>query len=106
MIASNKKDDNEEYKILKQIGLDIYKDEYRANVLLETTKEYVDKILNIKSLNIDSLIKDIDKILKQNPRYIKKINFRHLKKFLVPKEHTDEATYLLQTRILEFFKMR
>ncbi len=104
MIASNKKDNEEEYKILKDIALEIYKDEYRANILVETTKEYVDKILKVESLNIDSLIKDIDKELRKNPRYAKKINIRHLKKFLVDKDHTDENTYLLQLRILEYFK--
>ncbi len=104
MIASNKKNDAVEYEILKEIAKEIYKDEYRANVLVETTKEYVDKILKINSLNIDTLIKDIDGELKKNPRYYKKINIRHLKKFLVDKEHTDEGTYLLQLRILEFLK--
>jgi hypothetical protein len=104
MIASNKKDDEEEYKILEKIAKEIYKDEYRAKVLVETTKEYVDKIIKIESLNIDSLIKDIDKELRKNPHYAKKINIRHLKKFLVDKEHTDEKTYLLQLRILEYFK--
>ena len=104
MIASNKKDDEVEYEILKNIAKEIYKDEYRANVLVETTKEYVDKILKINSLNIDALIRDIDRELRKNPRYVKKINIRHLKKFLVDKNHTDEETYLLQLRILEFLK--
>jgi len=104
MIASNQKDDDVEYEILKEVAKEIYKDQYRINVLVETTKEYVEKIINIKSLNIDSLIKEIDREIRKNPRYITKINIRHLKKFLVQPEHTDEKTYLLQLRIIEYFK--
>ncbi len=104
MIASNKKDDDVEYKILQEVAREIYKDKYRINVLVETTKEYVEKILKIESLNIDSLVKDINKELRLNPRFAQKINIRHLKKFLVSQEHTDEETYLLQTRIIEYLK--
>jgi hypothetical protein len=104
MIASNKKDDAVEYKILKEVAAEIYKDPYRINVLIETTKEYVEKIIEIQSLNIDSLIKDINREIRLNPRFIAKINIRHLKKFLVKDDHTDEDTYLLQKRIIEYFK--
>ncbi|NOX15411.1 MAG: hypothetical protein GXP61_05225 [Epsilonproteobacteria bacterium] len=104
MIASNKKDDNIEYEILRKIAKEIYKDEHRINVLVETTKEYVEKIINVKSLNIDSLIIDINKEIRLNPRFIRKINIRHLKSFLVEKNHTNEDTNLLQRRIIEYFK--
>lgn len=104
MIASNKKEDSVEYEILREIAREIYSDQYRIDVLVETTKEYVEKIINIKSLNIDSLIKEIDREIRRNPRYITKINIRHLKKFLINTKHTDEATHLLQMRIIEYFK--
>jgi len=104
MIASNKKDDAVEYEILKKVAKEIYKDEHRINILVQTTKEYVDKIIKVKSLNIDSLIKDINKEIRKNPRFIKKINIRHLKSFLVKDEDTDEDTYLLQKKIIEYFK--
>ncbi len=104
MIASNKKEDSVEYEILREVAKEIYKDQYRIDVLAATTKEYVEKIINIKSLNIDSLIKDIDREIRKNPRYITKINIRHLKKFLVTINHTDEETHLLQMRIIEYFK--
>jgi len=104
MIASNKKDDEVEYDILKEVAKEIYKDPHRIDVLVETTKEYVEKIINMKSIDIDSLIKEINKEIRTNPRYITKINIRHLKKFLVTPEHTNEETYLLQLRIIEYFK--
>ncbi len=104
MIASNKKDDEVEYNILKEVAKEIYKDPHRIDVLVETTKEYVEKIINMKSLDIDSLIKEINKEFRTNPRYITKINIRHLKKFLVSPGHTNEETYLLQLRIIEYFK--
>jgi len=104
MIASNKKDDIVEYEILREVAKEIYKDQYRIDVLVQTTKEYVEKIINIKSLNIDSLIKEIDREIRKNPQYITKINIRHLKKFLVHPDHTNENTYLLQLRIIEYLK--
>jgi len=104
MIASNKKEDSIEYEILREIAKEIYKDQHRIDILVATTKEYVEKIINIKSLNIDSLIKDVDREIRANPRYITKINIRHLKKFLISPDHTDEETYLLQLRIIEYFK--
>ncbi len=104
MIASNKKEDSVEYEILREIAKEIYKDQHRIDILVATTKEYVEKIINIKSLNIDSLIKDIDREIRANPRYITKINIRHLKKFLISQDHTNEETYLLQLRIIEYFK--
>jgi len=104
MIASNKKDDALEYKILEKLASEIYKDKYRINVLVQTTKEYVDKIIEVKSLNIDSLIKDINKEIQRNPKFIQKINIKHLKSFLVKDEHTDEDIYLLQKKIIEYFE--
>ena len=104
MIASNKKEDSVEYEILREIAKEVYKDQHRIDILVATTKEYVEKIINIKSLNIDSLIKDIDREIRANPRYITKINIRHLKKFLISQDHTNEETYLLQLRIIEYFK--
>ncbi len=104
MIASNEKDDSVEYEMLRRVAKEIYKDEYRVNVLVETTREYVEKIINIKSLNIDSLIKEINKEIRLNPRFIQKLNIRHLKSFIIEKKYANEDTYLLQKRIIEYYK--
>jgi hypothetical protein len=103
MIAANKIINVNEYKILKDIAKEIYKDdEYRVDVLVHTTKEYVNKIIQNDSLDIDRLLLDIDKDLKKYKRFASKINLEHLKKFY--NHNADEDTILLQTRILEFYE--
>ncbi len=103
MIASNKVDNSCEYIVLKKIAKDIYKDdEYRVDVLVHTTKEYVNKIIQNDSLDIDDLIIDIDKELKRHKRFVEKINMNHLRSFYAC--NGDEDTILLQTRILEFYE--
>jgi hypothetical protein len=103
MIATNKIDNTCEYKVLKKIAKDIYdEDEYRVDVLVHTTKEYVNKIIQNDSLDIDRLLLDIDKEIKKNKRFVDKINMNHLRSFYSC--NGDEETALLQTRILEFYE--
>lgn len=103
MIATNKIDNTCEYKTLKEIAKEIYKDdEYRVDVLVHTTREYVNKIIENDSLDIDRLLIDIDRELKKNKRFIDKINLNHLRRFYSC--NGDEETILLQTRILEFYE--
>jgi len=103
MISSNKEDNTREYDILEEISKEIYKnDEYRIDVLVRTTKEYIEKIVNNNSLDIDVLLLDIDKELKENRRYIDKINMEYLRRFYT--NSGDETVEILQTRILEFFE--
>jgi len=103
MIASNKIDNSCEYKVLKKIAEDIYKDdEYRVDVLVHTTKEYVNKIIQNDSLDIDCLLIDIDKEIRKHKRFVEKINMNHLRSFYAC--NGDEETILLQTRILEFYE--
>jgi hypothetical protein len=103
MIASNKIDNSCEYVVLKKIAEDIYRDdEYRVDVLVHTTKEYVNKIVQNDSLDIDHLILDIDRELRRNKRFVNKINMDHLRSFYTC--NGDEDTILLQTRILEYYE--
>lgn len=103
MIASNKIDKSCEYTVLKKIAKEIYKDdEYRVDVLVHTTKEYVNKILQTDSLGIDRLLLDIDRQIKKHKRFVEKINMNHLRSFYAC--NGDEETVLLQTRILEFYE--
>lgn len=103
MIASNKIDNSCEYKVLKKIAEEIYnEDEYRVDVLVHTTKEYVNKIIQNDSLDIDCLLLDIDRQIKKHKRFAEKINMNHLRSFYAC--NGDEETVLLQTRILEFYE--
>ena len=103
MIASNQIDNSCEYVTLKKIAKEIYKDdEYRVDILVHTTKEYVNKITQNDSLDIDHLLLDIDKKMRKHKRFVDKINMDHLRSFYACSG--DEDTMLLQTRILEFYE--
>ncbi|WP_458700533.1 hypothetical protein ACKGJI_00040 [Sulfurospirillum sp. 1307] len=103
MIATKKLNDECEYEILKDIAKDIYKnDEYRIDILIHTTKEYIKKVVQKDFLDIDKLLLDIDRDLRKYKRFAYKINLDHLKQFFNCKG--DEETVLLQTRILEYFE--
>jgi len=102
MIVANPEAKQCEYNALKEIAQEIYKeDEYRVEVMVRTTKEYVNKILNNNDLDIDELIIEINKELKNNKRFVQKINLEHLRKFMC---QGNEEANLLQSRILEFLE--
>jgi hypothetical protein len=103
IIAANNYIKVENYILVKQTALDIYAgDEDRANLLLLSTKELVNKVKNKNGLDIDSLIFSIQKELKIVPRYAKKIDIDSLIPFLDLAE--DEDTLAYQKNILEFLQ--
>lgn len=104
MIASNPNANEEVYNTLKKIALEIYgHDERRIDILIKTTKEYVEKIITDNGLNLDELIIDLDRIIKNNKKYAKKINLNHLRR-LQAKENED--IMLTQQRIIEFAQLK
>jgi len=103
VIAANEHIKVENYILVKQTALDIYEgDEDRANLLLLSTKELVNKVKDKNGLDIDSLIFSIQKELKIVPRYAKKIDIESLKPFLDLAENEDTLAY--QKNILEFLQ--
>ena len=103
MITANEKPKVENFILVKQIGLKIYKkDEDRINLLLLTTKELVDKIINTNKYSKDKLVESIIKDIKLVPRYAKKIDIEELSKFLNLAEDEDALAY--QQNILEFLQ--
>jgi len=103
VIAANEDSTDDSYVIIKELGLEIYKDdEERANLLMLTTKEKVDKVKENNGLDIDTLIANIQKDLKVVPRYAKKINLDELRKLLPLTYDNDTISY--QENILEFLQ--
>ena len=80
----------------------IYKDKNRANLLLLTTREYVQKVHDMNGLDIDCLIEDIRQELKQIPRYVSKIDTSVLQPIIECTTDDDTSTY--QLRMLEFLE--
>ena len=103
IISANENAKVDNYIIVKNLGLKIYKDDVdRANLLLLSTKELVQKVKDDNGLNIDSLITSIQQDLKAAPRYANKIDIESLKEFLNLTYDEDILAY--QNNILEFLQ--
>ena len=103
IIAANENSTVESYIVVKEIALDIYKNnKERANLLMMTTKEKVNKVKENNGLDIDSLVQSIQKELKVVPRFAKKIDIKQLEKLLALSHDEDTISY--QKNILEFLK--
>ncbi|MBC8236968.1 MAG: hypothetical protein H8E76_01945 [Helicobacteraceae bacterium] len=103
IIAANNDSTVESYIKVKEIALKIYEnDEERANLLMLTTKEKVNKVRENNGLDIDTLVANIQKDLKIIPRYAKKINLEELKKLIALS--FDEDTISYQNNMLEFLE--
>jgi len=94
-----------EEEILEDIAKKTYKnDEARAELLIQVTKEYINKIIDKNELDINALIKNIDNELKSSKRFAYKINIKELKRFLECTKD-DEETNIIQQRIIEFLQL-
>ena len=103
VIGANPKAPVENFIVVKDIGIHIYDgNEDRANLLMLSTKEKVQKVRDNNGLDIDLLVSTIQKELKIIPRYAKKIDIKALKP-LLHLTH-DEDTRAYQENILEFLE--
>ena len=103
IIAANEKPKIENFILVKELASKIYdKEKDRANLLMLSTKELVDKVKKHNGLDLDLLISTILKELKIAPRYAKKIDIDALQGFLKLSE--DEDTLAYQQNILEFLQ--
>jgi hypothetical protein len=102
MIGANKQIDECEEKVLEKIAHEIYPDdEARVDMLIDTTKEYVYRIIRDNQLELNELIKNIQLVLKEEPRFHDKINLPRLSRFFECSQH-DEENHIIQQRIIEF----
>ena len=99
MLLAKKRQTDDDYKNLEKIVDEIYQnDKKRTQILIATVKEYISKARIYSSLNLDSLLKDIDRDMKISPKYIKKIDFSYLRRLI----SDDEDDALVQQRVYEF----
>ncbi|WP_096013768.1 hypothetical protein [Campylobacter lanienae] len=100
LIAKNSILDSD-YQEVEEIAKDIYGDDKkRIHILVQTVKEYVEKATQASKLNLDLLLKDIDYELKMIKRYVKKIDFEHLRRLMI---NSDEMDVIFQQQVYEFF---
>jgi hypothetical protein len=103
VIAANEDAKVENYVIVKDIALNIYNgDSDRANLLIISTKEMVQKVKENNGLDLDTLVDSIQKELKIVPRYAKKIDIKALKPILLLAHDLDTISY--QENILSFLQ--
>ena len=103
IIAANQESTVEAYIIVKSIAMNIYKaDEDRANLLMLTTKELVQKVKDDNGLDFDTLVEHIQKELRIIPRYAKKIDIESLKPLIKLSHDIDIISF--QENIIEFLQ--
>ncbi len=103
IIATNDEIKDDYYDMVEKLGLEIYKnDTDRADLLVMTTKELVNKVKDDNGLDIDTLIHHIQQELRIVPRYAKKIDTDSLKPFIELTHDQDTTAY--QENILEFLQ--
>lgn len=101
MLCAKKTPSEEDFIDIADIAEEIYKeDKKRSGVLVQTVREYVNKIKTFGLLNLDGLLLDIDHELKSIKRYVKKIDFAHLRRLML---ESDEEDALIQQRVYEYF---
>ncbi len=102
IIAANHHPGECEYNLVHKAGMDTYKDKHRVDMLVLTTREYVNKVHQKYGLDIDDLIIDIQRELQQIPRYVEKIDIAQLHPIVECSVDEDTSTY--QIRMLEFLQ--
>lgn len=103
VLAANEEVESNVYDLIKTFGMKIYKnDEDRADLLMMTTKELVEKVIEDNGLDIDTLVSHIQQELRIVPRYARKIDIETLKILLDFSDDQDTISY--QENIIEFLE--
>jgi hypothetical protein len=104
MVSSNECIDECEEAALIELAHEIYQDDTeRAELLVDTVREYHEKIMTNNGLDFEHLVQQVEFDSKTVPRYVEKINFERLNKL-----HScmkDEEDIIFQRRVMEFLEM-
>ena len=91
-------------KTLEEIAADIYNDPDRANALVITVKEYLNRINTKKHLGEEAFLIEVIKELRLVPRYALKIEPDHLKRLRECTHDNDSKIY--QERLITFLQQK
>ena len=101
VVAVNQKITPCEEELLYQTAYKIYhQDEERSEILVETVKEYFQKIITNNGLDFEHLVFDIEKETKAVRRFAKKIDIDLLMEFQKCIDNEEDRVY--QLRVIEF----
>ena len=101
MVAVDGKLSECEEKKLREIACQIYEeDKERAELLVDTVKEYLNKIVTKNGLDFEDLVQLVEKETKEVKRFSSKINVELFESFQECLENEEDK--LFQQRVLEF----
>jgi isochorismate hydrolase len=101
VVAANEQISECEENLLMELACEIYEnDEERCEILVETVKEYFEKIITNNGLDFEHLIFQVEKETRDVKRFSEKINIDALMKFQECVMSEDEKLY--QLRVIEF----
>jgi len=105
MVSSNGEMCECEKQKLKEIAHTIYKDDDdRAELLIDTVKEYHNKIVTDNGLNFEHLVQIVAKEVKEVKRFCEKIDIGLLMQLHECMDDESEEEILFQERIIEFLQ--
>ncbi len=103
MIASDVNINVCEDEVLRETAYQIYADDSeRAEVLIDTVKEYFEKIKTKNGLDLEHLIFLVQREVRENRRFCEKIDIATLTPFIACHEDEDEKIFV--RRIIEFLE--
>lgn len=103
MIASDNEINECEEKALREAADKIYSgDDERAELLVDTVKEYYEKIKTDNGLNFNHLIILVQREIRENRRFSKKIDIEILKSFSTCLKEEDDKIF--NQHIIEFLE--
>ena len=103
MIASDIQISDCEEKLIRESAYKIYADdEERAEVLIDTVKEYFEKIKTKNGLDFEHLIQLVQREVKEVKRFRDKIDIDLLKPFVDCQENEEERIF--SERVIEFLE--
>ena len=101
VVAVNQKITPCEEELLFKTACEIYdNDEERSEILVETVKEYFNKIITNNGLDFEHLIHQVEKETREVKRFAAKIDINALMKFQECIDDEDDKIY--QLRVIEF----
>ena len=105
MVSSNGEMCECEKQKLKEIAHEIYGDDQeRAELLVDTVKEYHTKIITDNGLDVEHLIQQVNKEVQEVKRFCQKIDIGMLMRLHECIDEEDEEERLFQMRIIEFLQ--
>lgn len=101
VVAANEQISECEDKLLNELACDIYEnDEERCEILVETVKEYFEKIITNNGLDFEHLVFQVEKETRAIKRFSEKIDIEALMRFQACEMSEDEKLY--QLRVIEY----